>query len=102
MEQSFKDRVYKVVARIPKGKVATYGQIAHALGCKGYRAVGRALHVNEDPSTVPCHRVVNSKGYVSLKFGMGGPVIQIERLMDEGVEVIHGKVDLERYLHEFS
>lgn len=100
--KSFKERVYELVAKVPKGKVTTYGIIAKQLGGKGARAVGGALHKNEDPSTVPCHRVVNAKGYVSMKFGMGGPIIQVERLMDEGVEVVHGKVDLHEYLYDFS
>lgn len=100
--KTYRQRVYELVAQIPKGKVSTYGIIAKQLGGKGARAVGGALHKNEDPVSVPCHRVVNAKGYVSMKFGMGGPVIQVERLMEEGVVVEHGKVDLQEYCFDFS
>lgn len=57
---SFYDTVYENVKRIPKGKVATYGQIAALCGSPmAARAVGYALHANPDPSDIPCHRVVN-------------------------------------------
>ena len=56
-------RIYEAVKKIPKGKVATYGQVAKMAGNpRMARAVGNALHKNPDPSTIPCHRVVNSKG----------------------------------------
>lgn len=53
-------RIYEAVKKIPKGKVATYGQVAKMAGNpRMARAVGNALHKNPDPSTIPCHRVVN-------------------------------------------
>ena len=61
------------------------------------RAVGNALHKNPDPSTIPCHRVVNSKGELAEAFVFGGVNIQKERLEKEGVEVIDNKVDLSKY-----
>lgn len=62
----FELRVYAVVAKIPEGRVATYGQIARILGCRGYRAVGMALNRNPYAPEIPCHRVVASDG------GIGG------------------------------
>ena len=94
-------RIYDAVRRIPKGKVATYGQVAKEAGNeKMSRAVGNALHKNPDPPTIPCHRVVNSKGELAEAFVFGGVNIQKERLEKEGVEVIDNKVDLSKYQWE--
>lgn len=91
-------RIYEAVKKIPCGKVATYGQIAEMAGDKKMcRAVGNALHKNPDPSTIPCHRVVNAKGECSGSFAFGGEDVQAQRLRAEGVEVVNGKVDLEKY-----
>ena len=66
-------RIYEAVKKIPKGCVATYGQIAELAGNKGMaRAVGNALHRNPDPDSIPCYRVVNSKGELSGAFAFGG------------------------------
>ncbi len=91
-------RIYEAVKRIPKGCVATYAQVAEAAGDrKMARAVGNALHKNPDPSTIPCHRVVNAKGQLAGEYAFGGAWKQAEILMAEGVEVEEGKVDLERF-----
>ena len=63
--------IYEVVRQIPRGKVATYGQVAALAGNKRWaRVVGYALHVNPDPEGVPCYRVVNSRGEVSPAFAL--------------------------------
>ena len=94
------EKIYEVVRRIPKGKVATYGQIAAMAGNPHWsQVVGYALHVNPDPSTIPCHRVVNRFGEVSSAFAFGGENMQIELLKNEGVcFTSDGKVDMENYL----
>ncbi|MBR1693666.1 MAG: methylated-DNA--[Lachnospiraceae bacterium] len=92
------DRIYDVVKRIPKGKVATYGQVALLAGNRRWaRVVGYALHVNPDPQYIPCHRVVNREGEVSSAFVFGGCNRQIELLAGEGVESEEGRVDLNVY-----
>ena len=92
-------RIYEAVKRIPKGYVATYAQVAEMAGNrKMARAVGNALHKNPDPESIPCHRVVNSKGELSEKYAFGGARKQAEILEKVGVEIINGKVDLKRYL----
>lgn len=79
--------IYMVVSRIPRGKVATYGQIARLAGNPRWsRVVGYALHVNPDPQHIPCHRVVNRFGEVSEAFAFGGENRQIELLKAEGVQ----------------
>ena len=91
-------RIYEAVKKIPKGRVATYGQIAELAGDrKMARAVGNALHNNPDPDHIPCYRVVNSKGLLAGGFAFGGEEVQARFLREEGVEVIDGKVDLERF-----
>ena len=91
-------RIYEAVKKIPKGHVATYGQVAAMAGNeKMARAVGNALHKNPDPDNIPCFRVVNSRGELSGAFAFGGANVQAERLMADGVEVADGKVDLTRY-----
>ena len=91
-------RIYEAVKRIPRGRVATYAQIAQMAGDrKMARAVGNALHRNPDPGTIPCHRVVNSKGELSGEFAFGGAGAQARLLEAEGVEVVDGRVDLKRY-----
>ncbi len=91
-------RIYEAVKKIPRGSVATYGQIAELAGDrKMARAVGNALHNNPDPATIPCHRVVNSKGLLAGGFAFGGVEVQARFLREEGVEVIDGRVDLKRF-----
>ena len=91
-------RIYEAVKRIPKGCVATYGQVAAMAGDKKMaRAVGNAVHKNPDPEHIPCYRVVNSKGELAGAFAFGGENVQADRLMADGIEVVNGKVDLNKY-----
>ena len=91
-------RIYEAVKTIPKGKVATYGQVAEMAGDrKMARAVGNALHKNPDSENIPCFRVVNSKGECSGSFAFGGLNEQAKRLIADGVEVVDNRVDLEKY-----
>lgn len=91
-------RIYEAVKKIPHGRVATYGQIAELAGDKKMaRAVGNALHNNPDPVNISCFRVVNSKGELSGAFAFGGATEQADRLLADGIEVIDGKVNLEKF-----
>ncbi|NLL34747.1 MAG: MGMT family protein [Clostridiales bacterium] len=93
------ERIYEVVKQIPQGKVATYGQVALLAGNPRWsRVVGYALHVNPDPSEIPCHRVVNRFGEVSKAFAFGGENVQIHLLESEGVIFIDGRVNLSKHL----
>lgn len=99
MDMSFNERVYEAVRRIPKGKVATYGQIAFSAGSPGAaRAVGNALHKNPDQKNIPCHRVVSRKGLPAPDFAFGGADAQLLLLEREGVHSRNGKIDLSWYL----
>lgn len=105
MPTDFENSVYQITKKIPKGKVATYKQIAIALGdVHAVRAVGNALHKNPFAPDVPCHRVVNAQGLFASNFGAkGGLIEQKRRLEKEGVVSSEGKsVSLEKYQYYFK
>lgn len=83
---SFQEKVYKVVRKIPKGRVLTYKKVAELAGHpKAYRAVGNALNKNPDLKKIPCHRVVKSDGKIG---GYGGGVDKkYLLLLREGVKI---------------
>src|SRR3972149_737445 len=85
MKNSFSEQVYRITRKIPKGKVATYGQIAKILGKPGAaRAVGQALHRNPYAPAVPCHRVVAQNGHLC---GFANGLRAKEKLLrEEGVK----------------
>ena len=92
------EKIYEVVKQIPKGKVATYGQIAELAGNKRWaRVVGYALHVNPDPEGIPCYRVVNKEGHLSDAFAFGGVNQQKLLLEADGIEVVDNHVNMEIY-----
>lgn len=98
INKSFYDKVYEAVIKIPRGKVATYGQVAAAAGSGGAaRAVGNALHKNPAFGVIPCHRVVNAKGELAEAFVFGGVNVQKNLLEEEGVEVVDNRVELKKY-----
>ncbi len=98
MSETVFSRIYAIVQKIPRGKVATYGQIALLAGNPRWaRVVGYALHVNPDPDHIPCYRVVNRLGAVSPAFVFGGKNRQIALLEADGIPVENGIVDLSVY-----
>jgi len=86
------DRVYKAVERIPKGKVASYKQIALLSGLKNPRNVGHVLHFNPDPHQTPCHRVVHTDRSLPDGYAFGGKDVQKKKLMEEGVKFNNEKI----------
>lgn len=88
---TFDERCYELLRQIPRGRVSSYKEIAHALGTKAYRAVGNAMNKNPYPKdTHPCHRVVKSDG--SIGGYASGSEQKIRLLREEGIEVINGKI----------
>ena len=80
-------RIFAVVSRIPRGRVATYGQVAELAGLPHHaRMVGYALNALEDASPVPWQRVINARGEISPRSYPGADLLQRELLEDEGVE----------------
>lgn len=95
MKDSFYAKVYKVVKEIPKGKVATYKQIAKLAGNpRASRAVGTAMKHNPDMKTIPCHRVVGSDGRMQGYSAGEGIKSKIDLLKKEGVIFASDKVNL--------
>ncbi|MCC6681299.1 MAG: MGMT family protein [Phycisphaeraceae bacterium] len=89
---SFDQQVWAVTARIPRGQVATYGDVAAALHSRAFRAVGAALGRNPYAPIVPCHRVIGSNGRLT---GFAGGLPQKARLLrSEGISVQDGRVDM--------
>jgi len=97
---TFNQRCYELLSQIPKGKVATYKQIANVLNTKAYRAVGNAMANNPNPIIVPCHRVVKSNGLIGgYAFGTKK---KINLLEGEGMIIKKNKiVDFEKHIHRF-
>jgi methylated-DNA-protein-cysteine methyltransferase-like protein len=90
-------RVVDLICAIPRGRVATYGQIAVMAGLpNGARQVARLLHSSSDAHRLPWHRVINASGGISLPSGSGGE-LQRALLEKEGVAFHGGKVDLRRF-----
>ena len=93
-------RIYAVVARVPRGRVVTYGQVAALAGLpRQARLVGYAMHGLPDGSTLPWHRVINAQGKVSVR-SFAGPSEGLQRhlLEEEGVAFGDGgRVNLKRY-----
>ncbi len=98
MPTAFTLRIYETVKQIPKGRVASYGQVAVLAGNpRGARGVGFALHRNPEPGVIPCHRVVFKDGSVCAGFAFGGPEVQRAMLVAEGVPFLpDGRVDMAR------
>ncbi|HYD34781.1 MAG TPA: MGMT family protein [Vitreimonas sp.] len=90
-------QVFEILTQIPRGKVATYKQIALLVGLKNARHVGRILHHNPDADKYPCHRVIRSDGHVADGYAFGERFGQIVKLRQEGVVIAGHKVDLTQF-----
>ena len=87
----FKEKVYQVVAKIPKGQTLSYKQVAELAGSpKAYRAVGNIMHNNPGPKKVPCHRVIASQGKIGGY--ASGVTAKIKKLKQEGVKIKDNKI----------
>lgn len=94
------EKIYKIVSRIPKGKVLTYKKVAELAGIKNPRIVGFAMHANKDIKLIPCHRVVGITGKLT-GYARGGIKRKKEILEKEGVYFLDDQtVDLAKSLYE--
>ncbi len=90
----FSIKVYRATAKIPKGKVATYGQIARLAGsARASRAVGQLMANNKDPRKIPCHRVVGATGALT-GYAFDGISMKRKKLIAEGVTFKKSHVNL--------
>ena len=99
MSDSVYARIYATVARIPRGRVANYGQIAEVAGLAGHaRQVGYALAALDGDTDVPWHRVVNAEGAISLRARSAARPLQRAMLEREGIVFdAAGRVPMEKY-----
>lgn len=99
-ERSRYEQIYRVVCQIPRGKVATYGQVANLAGIpRQARQVGYALYRVSPGSDIPWQRVVNAQGRISYSVHCeGNDHLQFHLLVAEGVIITEGQIDLEQHL----
>lgn len=84
-QEEYRAIMNELLLEIPKGKVTTYKHLAHAMGIKGYRFVGRLLNKNPHPNEVPCYKVVSANGTIGgFAYGLED---KIRRLKEDGIEV---------------
>ena len=100
MKHSF-ERIYEIVAKIPKGKVMTYKQVSIHANVATPRIVGFAMAANKNTNLVPCHRVIKSDGTLA-GYGYGGSSVKRKMLEEEGIVFnVDGKINLDKYLFTF-
>jgi len=92
---NFYSRCYKLLKKVPKGKITTCEALAHKLNTKAYRAVGNAMNKNPNAPNTPCHRVINSNG--NLGGFATGIKNKIKLLKSEGIKIKNNKIDLKKY-----
>ena len=108
---AYQQAILRLLAEVPKGKVTTYGDLAKELSRRdskwspnASRAVGTTMKNNPCGPQIPCHRVIRSGGTAgNFRGGKKGAIQEkIAMLKDEGVSVLDGKIDLEKYRHKFK
>jgi methylated-DNA-[protein]-cysteine S-methyltransferase len=98
--KNFNELCYKILKKVPKGKITTYKAIAKKLETKAYRAVGNAMNKNPYAPKVPCHIVINSNGKIGgFRKGIKN---KIRLLKKEGIEIKNNKIDLKKYEYKFK
>lgn len=91
-------RIWETIQDIPHGRVANYGQIAEIAGIpRGARQVGYALRHSPQEMTLPWHRVITSSGKSAFDKDSRAFRMQRDRLAEEGVVMLNGKVDMSKY-----
>ena len=102
---NFKEKVMVAVREVPEGKVVSYGQVAAACGSpRAARQVGWMLHTLDGNNSIPWWRVINNRGYISIKRNvMSTPLAQKKYLEDEGIAVAPDmQIDIEKYRYHYS
>jgi methylated-DNA-protein-cysteine methyltransferase-like protein len=99
MTEPTKDqKIWQVVAAIPAGRVASYGQIADMAGLgRQARYIGKALGKLPEGHAIPWYRVIRSNGQIAFPLGSEKFEEQIQRLMEEGIVVVDGRVNMRRF-----
>ena len=91
----FNKKCYKLLKKVPRGKVTTYKAIANKLKTKSYRAVGNAMNKNINAPKIPCHRVINSNGRLGgYSKGLNKKILLLK---SEGINIKNNKIHLKKY-----
>lgn len=96
-----KDKIYTNLRKVPKGKVITYKELAKSVNTKAYRFVGTCMKENKTPIVIPCYKVILSDGKLGNYSGSGGVREKAKLLEKDGIKIVNGRVDLDKYLHKF-
>ena len=96
---TFNQKVWALTARIPRGRVTTYAELARALGTRAYRAVGNAMNQNPYAAGIPCHRVIASSRKLT---GIGSGLVKRRKMLElEGVSCTGNRVTVKK-MYEFN
>ena len=98
---NLREKVYSQLRKVPKGKVTTYKDLAHAAGTKAYRAVGSFMKTNHDPKRTPCYKVVKSDGSLGGYSAPGGVRMKSLLLIRDGVEIKGNRINLKIFKFKF-
>ncbi|MEM3455234.1 MAG: MGMT family protein [Candidatus Micrarchaeia archaeon] len=91
---NFKERVYSILRKIPKGKVITYKRLAQLAGNnKAARVIGNLMRINKNPEKIPCYKVVKSNGAIGGYSAKGGIKKKIQLLKKDGIQIKNGKIE---------
>lgn len=96
---TFQKQLYAKLRQVPRGKVTTYRDLAHAIDSTAYRAVGTAMNKNPFAPDVPCHRVIKTNGEVGDY--AHGSAAKVTLLLAEGVEIENNRINLAKFRHYF-
>jgi len=99
MELVIRNKVFMKLLEVPKGKVVSYGELAHACGTSA-RAVGAIMRSNDEPHIYPCYKVVHENKMIGNYSGVGGKKTKIKLLKKDGVLIDRDFVD-EKCMHRF-
>lgn len=95
-KNNLKNKIYKLVKKIPKGKITTYKEIGEKLNTKAYRLIGQILSKNKNKK-IPCHRVINSNGSIGGYLGIKNNPEKIKILKKEGLKIKKNKIEIKKY-----
>lgn len=99
--KTLKNKIYEKLKQVPRGKVITYKELARACNSKAYRFVGICMSDNKDTKHIPCYRVVKSNGEIGEYSAKGGRKTKVKLLKRDGINIVNGKVDLNKYGFRF-
>ena len=97
-----KDKIYKNLKKVPKGKVVTYKSLGKSVNSKAYRFVGSCMRNNKHPKEIPCYKVIRSDRRIGNYSGSGGVNGKLKLLEKDGIKVVNGKIDLKKYEYRFN